>query len=253
MYIVIISFIALSGMLIWYMLKHDHGRQLPVESLWIAFGFGLVATVLAVLLENWLLPKNMLLKIQNVSLITGLLYFLAVGVLEEAVKFIPLALFIYRKPYFKQRVDGVIYFAICGLTFGLCENIMYTVTFGAKTGIVRLIVSPFFHAAATSILGYYLISMKINHQSKPKFIAACVLIPLIHGIYDFGLSSGRLLFTVFSLMLTLMFTLGLFLYFMSANDLDKAVPVKSADNYCKYCGKPNLSHTRFCESCGHQL
>ena len=233
MYIVILSFIALSSLLIWYLLKHDHGRKLPIGSLWLASGFGIIAVTLAWYLEQWLLPKDFAVASHSAGLGLTFLLFLAVGFLEEGVKFLPLAVFIYRKPYFKEHTDGVIYFAICGLTFGLSENILYTVSLGAKAGIVRLVLTPFFHAAATSILGYYLVSL-----------------------YDFGLSSGKLQLGVLSFMITLLFSLGIFLYFMSANDLDKAALARATacpNNFCKYCGRPNIRHAPFCEYCGHHL
>jgi len=256
MYIVILSFITLSSLLIWYLLKHDHGRKLPIESLWLAFGFGIIAFTLALYLEKWLLPKDFEVALHSAGMGLTFFRFLCVGFLEEGSKFIPLAVFIYRKPYFKEHTDGVIYFAICGLTFGLSENILYTVSFGANAGIVRLVLTPFFHAAATSILGYYLVSMKINHKGRLKFALACLLVPIMHGLYDFGLSSGKLQFKVISFMITLLFSLGIFLYFMSANDLDKAALARATacpNNFCKYCGRPNIRHTPFCEYCGHHL
>jgi RsiW-degrading membrane proteinase PrsW (M82 family) len=257
MYLVILGFIALGSLLVWYLLKHDHGRSLPVASLWLAFGFGILANILAGFLELRLFPKEFWLSPHSISMGLDLLFFLGIGFLEESVKFVPLALYIYRKPYFKEHTDGVIYFAICGLTFGLGENILYTMSFGVKVGIARLILTPFLHAAATSILGYYLVSMKINSRNRKKFILACLIIPVIHGLYDFGLFSDKLQLTILSLMLTLLLSLGLFLYFMSANDLDKKAAMARAgaspQNFCGNCGKANIHHALFCEYCGNRL
>lgn len=256
MYLVILGFIALGSLLVWYLLKHDHGRSLPVASLWLTFGFGIIAILLAGYLEVRLFPKRFWLAPHDVSLGMSLLFFLGVGFLEEAVKFVPLATFIYRKPYFKEHTDGIIYFAICGLTFGLGENILYTLSFGAKVGMARLLLTPFLHAAATSILGYYLVSWKIASRSKWRFLLACLAVPLLHGVYDFGLFSGKLQLAVLSLMITVLFTMGLFLYFMSANDLDRQAALATAtgiQNFCVNCGRPNPHRGAFCEYCGHHL
>jgi len=255
-YAIILSFIAIGSLLVWYFLRHDHGRQLPVESLWIAFGFGILGIIAAGFLEVILFPKTFWVSPQAVSLSGRFFFFLGVGALEETAKFLPLALFIYKKPYFKEHTDGVIYFAICGLTFGLFENILYTMSFGAKVGIARLVITPFLHAATTSILGFYLMSMKLDPAFRKKFVLACIVIPLMHGVYDFGLSSGILQLAVLSLMITLLLTLGLFLYFMEANVLDKAMPVSiasTAHNFCSSCGRPNTDHSIFCEYCGRRL
>lgn len=255
MLIVVLVFIALSSCLVWYLLSHDHGRKLPVGKLWQAFGFGLLAIALAVLLEELLLGK-LVNTPQSFSIGARLFGFLGVGAIEELAKFVPLALVIFHKPYFREHTDGVIYFAICGLTFGAIENILYTLTMGAGTGLVRLALTPFFHAAATSILGFYLASYKINRGRRNQFILALVLVPLIHGIYDFGLMSGIGIMTVLSLMLTLLLTMGLFLYFMTANEQDRALEAAAAvngPNFCPHCGHPNTAKQKFCVYCGQQL
>lgn len=255
MYIVVLAFIFLASTLVWYLLHHDHGRQLPIGSLWTAFGFGLLAVLIAYLLELPF-PKNLFNASQVINLPLKLVLFLAIGLIEEAAKFLPLALFIYKKPYFKEHTDGVIYFAICGLTFGLTENILYTIGYGSKVGLARLVLTPFLHAATASILGYYLVSYKIKHSSKNKLILACLAIPFLHGFYDFGLSSNSNFFIVVSLMITILLTLGLFLYFMEANELDRAVlaavPIDPT-NFCTSCGSKNSNQTAYCEHCGSRL
>jgi len=127
-YLIILTFIALGSLLVGYLLHHDHGRHLPIESLWVAFGFGVLGMILAGFLERLVLPLQFMISPANVSLGNRLWISLVVGALEEIAKFVPLALYVYRKPYFKEHTDGVIYFAICGLTFGLGANILYTVS-----------------------------------------------------------------------------------------------------------------------------
>lgn len=268
MYPVILAFIAIASALVWYLLKHDHGRKLPVATLWYACGFGVLAMVLATAIEAVVLPDQFALHPTTFHLMTQIGLFLLIGFVEEIVKFVPLALFIYKKPYFQEHTDGCIYFAICGLTFGLGENILYTVTMGTSVGIARLLLTPFFHAATTSILGYYLINQKQRPQKRYLFVLAAIVVPVMHGLYDFGLGSGVAQLQVLSLMVTLLLTMGLFLYFMEANVLDTAVlarlpmgliqvaasaPQTVTTNFCTNCGKPNTKRQLFCESCGRKL
>lgn len=252
MYPVIIAFIVLAVLLVWYLLRHDHGRQLPVASLWTAFGFGIVAMILASVIEGLAIPDTIWTAPESMSMVSRFLLGVVIGVIEETVKFLPLAFFIFHKSYFNYRTDGVIFFAIAGLTFGLGENILYTVTYGAEAGLFRLVVTPFFHAAATSILGYYLVSAKIDDSLWAKCILAATVIPLLHGMYDFGLFSQLYHLYVVSFMITLLLSLGLFLYFMQANDLDQQTltPTALAPNYCTGCGRPNPRHLQYCERCG---
>jgi len=253
---IILAFIAIGSGLVWYLLHHDHGRRLPPSSLWTAFGFGIAALILAGLLETQLFPKSFWVAPQLEPIGLRFLFFMGVGILEEAAKFVPLALFIYSRPYFREHTDGVIYFAICGLTFGLGENILYTLSFGSKVGIERLVITPFLHAATTGIIGYYLASRKIDRKYTAKFIVAAALIPFMHGVYDFGVYSGQDFLLLLSLLITLLLTLGLFLYFMQANDLDKAAIARAAaqtSRFCPRCGRPNMGQKKFCEFCGQPL
>jgi RsiW-degrading membrane proteinase PrsW (M82 family) len=265
MYFVILAFICIASSLVWYLLGHDHGRKLPVATLWYACGFGVLAMVLAMAAEAFVLPRDFVTK--PVLYTTGqqFFWFSIVGVVEEAAKFIPLALFIYKRPYFREHTDGCIYFAICGLTFGLGENILYTATFGAGVGIIRLLLTPFLHAATTSILGYYLVNQKIQPNKRGLFVLAAIIIPAMHGVYDFGLGAGIGGLLVLSLMITLLLTLGLFLYFMQANAQDRLASAQAPlgyaiapalastqHNFCASCGKPS-KHQSYCEYCGHKL
>jgi RsiW-degrading membrane proteinase PrsW (M82 family) len=257
MYFVILAFIAIATSLVWYLLRHDHGRKLPVGSLWIACGFGIVAMAIAIFVERLVLPSNFTTAPETMSRGSLLLGSLAVGLIEETAKFLPLALFIYKKPYFKEHTDGVIYFAICGLTFALVENIGYTLQFGGQTGIGRLIMTPFFHAATAGVLGYYLASYKINKLNLGKLVCVCFAMPLLHGLYDFGLSTGAPMFALMSMIITLCVSISLFLYFGQANDLDRAalatVPIAAASRFCSRCGRQNINNKKFCESCGNNL
>lgn len=266
MYFVILAFLAVASSLVWYLLKHDHGRKLPVETLWYACGFGVLAMVLAMASESRILPGHFAENPAAFPLVSQLKFFLSIGFIEEAVKFLPLALFIYKRDYFREHTDGCIYFAICGLTFGLGENILYTTSFGAQVGVSRLILTPFFHAATTSILGYYLINYKLQPRTRGLMILSGVLVPVIHGAYDFGLGAGVAQLQVISMMLTLLLTMGLFLYFMQANTLDRAVlasaPVgyqlsaqitQETDRFCTSCGQANTYRRNYCEYCGRKL
>lgn len=251
MFTILLAFILIVAAIIWFFLSHDRGAKEPVGALWAAGGFGVLAVIAASIL-NGFLPLDEAMRSKDLGL---LLYgFLGVGIIEEAVKFLPLALFIYKKRYFNEHTDGIIYFACAGLAFGLLENIMYTVQQGAQTGLLRIIMVPFFHAATTGIVGYYLARAKVEGKSRATALPALMTLMLIHGLYNFGLVSGVALFLVVSAALTALLSVGLFLFYMRANEIDKSVGLSSVgvNKFCRACGHPNLHHTLFCESCGKQ-
>jgi RsiW-degrading membrane proteinase PrsW (M82 family) len=248
--VLLLVFIAIAIGLAWFLIAHDHGAKEPVAALWAAAGFGLAGGVMAALLESWLIPSNNLL--QGTPYGTLLLTSLAVGVIEEGCKFVPLAVALYKRPYFNEHTDGVIYFALAGLGFGLPENILYTLQFGAKTGMVRVVMTPFFHAATTGLVGYFLIKQKLARRSPFKVVLPLAGIMILHGLYDFGLSSGSSAYTAGSLIITLGLGVGLFMAFLRANELDqdKGLSVVGNNAFCRSCGYPNPQHHLYCVHCG---
>jgi RsiW-degrading membrane proteinase PrsW (M82 family) len=239
---IFLVFIGLAIGLVWYFLSHDRGEKEPIGALWIAAGFGLIAVVIAGLLENFLLPSDLVTSQHAASAV--LVPALGVGVIEEAAKFLPLALFIYPRRYFNEHTDGIIYFAIVGLGFGLPENILYTTQYGSKVGLSRILLTPFFHAATTSMVGYFSL-----------WLVAVMLgvAMLLHGLYDFGLMSGILIFVIMSLMITVVVAVGMFLFYMRATELDQDIGLSVVGNnsFCRTCGTANPKHRLFCSHCGN--
>src|SRR5437764_769397 len=113
LFILLLVFIAISVSLAWFLLANDRGQREPVVALWLAAGFGVMGAAMAGILEGRLIPAGNLSATasQGVLLTTAML----VGIIEEGCKFGPLALLLWRKPYFNEHTDGVIYFALAGL------------------------------------------------------------------------------------------------------------------------------------------
>jgi RsiW-degrading membrane proteinase PrsW (M82 family) len=250
MLLILLIFILIVVGVTWFLLSRDRGSREPVGALWGAGGFGILGFILALILENRFLTVDDTSLSHHLG--TALITFLAVGIIEEAVKFAPLALFIFKKPHFNEHTDGIIYFALCGLSFGLFENIGYTLGYGSGVGLSRILLVPFFHAATTGIAGYYLARAKVEHKPWTTCLLPLSALAVLHGLYDFGLSSGVPVLLVLSLMTTLLFTIGLFLYYMRAGELDKAMGLSAVGNnkFCRACGKPNPNQTLYCEYCG---
>ncbi len=235
----------------WYLLSHDHGEKEPVSALWAAAGFGFGGAILAAIIEGLVIPSSILNSL-NPPLGPLLLVMLGVGFIEESCKFFPLAFFIYRKRYFNEHTDGIIYFAIAGLAFGIPENILYSIAFGSSVGVARIILTPLFHAATTSMVGYFLASAKTENRSLGRTGLVFLAAALLHGIYDFGLASRSPLLVVMSLMITIGITTVLFILFMRAGEKDQAGGLSAVghNSFCRSCGHPNPSHNLYCTNCG---
>src|ERR1035438_5986377 len=97
LFLIIIVFILIAVGLAVFMLKSDKGEREPISALWLAVGFGLVGAVIAAIVENKLISINDL-KV-GTPFGTLLSSSMAVGIIEESCKFLPLAIFIYSKRY----------------------------------------------------------------------------------------------------------------------------------------------------------
>lgn len=250
LFFIIIFFIFISILLAWYLISHDKGPKEPIKALWFAFILGIVGAIGASLLEQFFVSQK---GLQTGSSWNGLFKnYLLVGLIEESVKFVPLALFIYKKKYFNEHTDGVIYFALVGLGFGLPENILYALSYGSATGIGRLFLTPFFHATTVSLVGFYLAQHKISHKSFSAVIYALFGVVVLHTIYDFGLSSGNSLLTLLSIIITTVLSVNLFVIYRKASLLDQSIGLAEVgiNRYCRNCGWYNTHSTIYCTRCG---
>jgi len=248
--ILLIVFVGVAAGLAWFLLAHDKGEKEPIAALWLAVAFGFLGAFVATLIESRLINPDNLLPGMPHS--TVLFTAMAVGAIEEICKFLPLAVVIYHRRYFNEHTDGIIYFALAGLGFGLPENIIYTLQFGGGTGATRLLLTPLFHAATTGIIGYYLAKQKLSGKAVIGVGMPLTSIIILHGLYDFGLASGSSLYAAIALLITLGTTGTLFLLFLRATEHDQEMGLSVVGNnsFCRSCGWANPTHHLYCTQCG---
>ncbi len=238
-----------TSFLLWLFIKTDRGAKEPSRALWAAFGFGVLSVGIALVLEKILLRGPLESDITG-----GTLFLIAmiVGVVEEAAKFLPLAIFVYKKPYFNEHTDGILYFGLAGLTFGILEDFLYLhrlftsqETGNMVAGVMRVSVFFLFHVAGTAIIGYYLARSKIQKRSLWQPVVAFSIIAFLHGMYDFlllysayrsrdlvaqeagaevsGLGIAIVLFMIIAFIVTLLLGASFFLYYRRAKQWDASV------------------------------
>lgn len=210
-----------AAILAWYFLASRDGVREPISAVAEAFGFGLIAVVIALPLELLFVrvtSRYALLTSPTVAQILRLSIIIAL--IEEAAKFLPLALFINQRRYFNRVVDGVIYFALAGLAFGLVENILYVWRYGIEVGLYRAIILVFFHAATAGIVGYYFARAKVEGKTLTKTFIALGVMVILHAIYDTGLLLTNSAMFALSIAITAGINIALFFYFRAAVRID---------------------------------
>ena len=131
---------------------------------------------------------------------------------------------------------------------------MYTIGFGAKAGVFRIILTPFFHAATTAFVGYFLINAKLKHKSKLTVVGALAIAVVAHGLYDFGLFAIDVapILVILSIAITIGGTISLFVLYHKATEADQTAGLSVVGNneFCRSCGKPNPERKLYCQYCG---
>lgn len=253
--IAIVLFALLAYLFVLFIVKRDRGHREPTTALFAAMGFGFLGVVVAMVLEGILIPSSVMESVNGgtvlpTSQIVGAT--LAIGLIEEAAKSIPLALFLYRKKYFDELTDGIIYFGISALTFALVEDLVYTIGYGGGVGIMRAVMTPYVHIGFSILFGLTLAYCKV--LKKPKWFAVFgfAAAVLAHGAYDFLAFSDSLLYHFVLLLLAIGLNIGLFVLFRRAQKGDEARGESAIgeNKFCRHCGQPNPKHLLYCSHCG---
>lgn len=174
-----------------FFVRYDPGPAEPRSALKLAVAFGLLSIVLALVLSTivslvFSIDIELLAPAVSADFIVPILIF---ATIEEVVKFVPLALYVYKRNYFNEYTDGIIYFAFVGLTFGAIESFLYAVvggSFGFFVALLRLSLGFFFHAATTSLVGYYLARKKIRGGGMAPVVIAFFVACIAHTLYNVG-------------------------------------------------------------------
>ncbi|MGB0524348.1 MAG: PrsW family glutamic-type intramembrane protease, partial [Flammeovirgaceae bacterium] len=114
--------------------------------------------------------------------------FISAGLLEECSKFLFLRWIFYKKPYFNEPYDGIIYAAFISLGFATLENVLYVVEGGLSVALLRMFMSVPGHAIFGVFMGYYAGLAKFNPKKERKLLLTGLgLAILTHGTYNFFL------------------------------------------------------------------
>lgn len=250
--IVLLSYLGLGIFLARYFSRNDRGPKEPKSLYGAAFGFGVLAIILAGVIEPLVLPASLEPEKAH-TLAFGLLFIssLGVGLIEEAVKFIPFYFFIRKRSYFNEVTDGIISFGMVGLTFGIIEDISYSLSY-SDIGFGRLVFGPFSHAAFSALIGWGAARVKVEKKPFRYIPLLFVASLLLHGIYDLGIFSQRAPLLALSILISAAINIGLFILFQVATEEDQKMGLSAlgSNKFCRNCGKPNPQHFLFCEACG---
>lgn len=253
--IIILIQVLIAVFFIRWLITSDRGAKEPRAAIRAALGFGLLALVLTLLLglfRSSEVTKSVMDGNADLWTIIGLSIF--IGITEEVSKTIPLAIFLWKKPYFNETTDGLFYFGITGIVFGVIESIFYTLEFGSGAGIARIFITPFLHVGFAMWFGYFLARRKVLGKGTAMIWLGLLLSICLHAFYDFGIFSGNGWFILASILLGFGLNIGVFFLYRIAQRQDSKFSLSSEgkNSFCRTCGQPNPHHTLYCERCGQR-
>ena len=197
-------FAALWLMVLYFAMRPGKMEITPLAQIAVFTAF---AGVFLVLLIQQVPPFSLLYQdaFQGGFVLRTLGFVLGVGVLEEAIKGLPVYLFVSRTKDNLTPLQFSFCGAVSGLAFGVSEAVSYSYKysmhlrqgdFGFGTYIVvqllRLITLPLLHACWSAIMGYFLgLAYRYKKPSKTLFIFGLGITALLHGLYD-ALGSTRM-------------------------------------------------------------
>ena len=197
-------------LLLYYIWTLDKVEQEPIGLVLKTFFFGMLSVIPAVVLEIF---GGGLLIFIGVPYDTWLYYaldcFLVVAFAEEFSKRMMARFSIWNNPEFNYRFDAVLYLTASALGFAAAENIMYLIDSDLGGVLGRLIPV---HTICGVFMGYYLGFAKTaeldgDREALKKWNRLSLLVPmLIHGFYDFTLSTGSMAMVLVSLLMVVVLT-----------------------------------------------
>lgn len=166
--------------------KDKYNRE-PLIWLMVAFAAGCLLIGPAILIERFLESRVGLSIGPNTgSLIINA--FVVVAVTEELCKFAVLRIVFYRKKFFTEPINGIVYAVMLSLGFAFAESLIYIL--GASdiyaTAIVRSLTAVPAHFIFAVFMGYFMGKAKFTflHRRTGLVWLGFALAVFSHGFYD---------------------------------------------------------------------
>jgi RsiW-degrading membrane proteinase PrsW (M82 family) len=186
--------------LLFYVRKLDKIEAEPSGMIMKLCGFGALTVISAVILETLggavlgaFFPEDSLIYI-------ALHNFLIIAGAEEGGKLFALKKGTWKSPEFNYTYDAVVYAVAVSLGFAAVENVMYVLSGGFGTAVMRALTSIPGHAIFGVFMGFYYgvakkEEMRRNESGMRFHLISALIVPmLLHGFYDFCLSVSSLFF-----------------------------------------------------------
>lgn len=169
--------------------RADAERPEPRSTLRKVAAAGALSTIPAAIVELGLMSAGPKVGLASAFYMS----FVVAALVEESCKGLCVRWFVWNRPEFDERTDGIVYGARAGLGFAMIENIGYLLM--AKTGsgllmllVVRSILTVPMHAFTGALLGHWAAWRRFE-GAGPGVLGGLALAVGLHGVFDVGVFS----------------------------------------------------------------
>jgi protease PrsW len=201
----------------------DKYEKEPFRLLRGCFLFGMLSIVPAAIIE---MVEGLMGFSETGGIAMILVYaFIGVGLVEELSKFFFLRVYAYPKKDFNEPFDGIVYSVMVAMGFATAENILYAITHGLETTLLRMFTAVPLHATCGIILGFYVGLAKFRPNPVKYILLGLLLAILVHGAYDFFLFQQD--YPALAVMAFLSLAAAVAVSFIAIRSSQKASPFKA--------------------------
>ncbi len=210
--------------------KGDRYEKEPPKLLVKLFFLGALTTVSATIIELFFGDVVLAFMDHQGMLFLLIDNFLITAMAEEAGKFFVLKKVTWKHPAFNYTFDAVVYAVTVSLGFATLENILYLFENDLGVAIMRAIFSVPGHVIDAIYMGYYFgfaryaAAYNDTKLSKKNLRRAFFVPVLIHGFYDFCLSTGYDLFLLVFLIFEIVITIVTIRKFLKLSKVAAVIP-----------------------------
>ena len=126
--------------------------------------------------------------------------FVLTALIEECAKFLVLKLTTWKSKEFNYTFDAIVYAVVTSVGFVTAENIVYLIKYRGAIEPMKLILPIFAQIIISIFMGYYYGLAKLESASgnakasKTHLIEAFIVPYILHGMFEFCIGEGSVLF-----------------------------------------------------------
>ena len=194
--------------------KGDTIEKEPPKLLRRLFFFGALSTVSAMIIGVAGTSFTKMFLSEGSLIYAVIDNFIITALVEEGGKYFVLKKCTWKHNAFNYTFDGVVYAVVTSLGFATLENILYLIDGDLGTAFMRGILSVPGHVIDAIYMGCYYGMARYeaacgNEAQSKKNLRKALLVPIIiHGFYDFCLSTEYgillLVFLIFEIVITIL-------------------------------------------------